>query len=339
MRGLKACMTVLLFAACASTAFADAPLELAAKYPMPASITGTRFDHFGVDPAGGRLFLASEAAHAVLVFDLKSGKWLRNIEALRIPHAVLYRQDLDRIYVTDGGDGDLKIFDGKTYQLLGRVPLKVDADSVGYDPQTKYLYIDNGGGDAHESFSMFSIVDTSSGKKVADVKIEGETLEAMALAKSSPRIYINNRAKNQVEVFDRQKRVVVASWPITRGKTNVAMALDEPNHRLFVGCRSGTLVVLDTDTGKEIDSLPIEKNVDEVIFDPARRRIYSTCGGGPGAIEVFQEQDANRLVSLAHVTSAPLGKNAILVSSIQRYFVAVPPQGSSPGQIYVYRVQ
>ena len=104
----------------------------------------------------------------------------------------------------------------------------------------------------------------------------------MALAKSSPRIYINNRAKNQVEVFDREKRAVVASWPITRGKVNVAMALDEGNHRLFVGCRSGAVVVLNTDTGKEIEAVPIEKNVDELIFDAARKRIYAASGGGSG---------------------------------------------------------
>jgi DNA-binding beta-propeller fold protein YncE len=336
MRALKLWVFV---AVCVSSAFAGSPLELAAKYPMPASVQGTRFDHFGVDLAGHRLFLASEAAHAVLVFDLNSGKWLRNIEGVQVPHAVLYRPDLDRLYVTDGGAGALKIFDGKSYQLLKQVPLKVDADSVGYDPETKYLYIDNGGGDAHESFSMFSIVDTSKQEKVADVKIDGETLEAMALAKSSPKIYINNRAKNQVDVFDREKKAVVASWPITRGKTNVAMALDEPNHRLFVGCRSGSLVVLDTDTGKEIEAFPIEKNVDEVIFDPAKKRIYATCGGGNGAIDVFEEKDPNHYVSLAQVPTAPLGKNAILVSSIQRYFVAIPPQGSSPGQVYAFRVE
>jgi len=33
------------------------------------------------------------------------------------------------------------------------------------------------------------------------------------------------------------------------------MALDEANHRLFVGCRDGKMVVLDTTSGKEPESV------------------------------------------------------------------------------------
>jgi len=49
--------------------------------------------------------------------------------------------------------------------------------------QTAYMYIDNGGGDVHQTYSMLSVVDTTAGKQLADLKIEGETLEAMALEK------------------------------------------------------------------------------------------------------------------------------------------------------------
>jgi DNA-binding beta-propeller fold protein YncE len=153
--------------------------------------------------------------------------------------------------VTDGGAGEVRIYDGKTYGLLKTVKLKVDSDSIGYDPATHYLYVDDGGGDAHEAFSMFSIVDTTAGEKVADVKIEGDTLEAMALASSSPLIYVNNPARSEVDVVDRKTQTVVASWPVTMCQRNVAMALDESAHRLFTACRSGQIVVFDLATGKQ----------------------------------------------------------------------------------------
>jgi len=175
---------------------------------------------------GGRLFATPEYHKAVLVFDLKSGKLVHTIGGIEKPHAVLYREDVNRLYVTDGEAGDLKVFDGTTYGLRSSVKLLADADSVGYDSSTKYLYIDNGGGDAHQTYSMLSVVDTTASKKLADLKIDGDTLEAMALEKSSPRIFLNNRAKNQVEVIDREKRELLASWPVTKCKTNVAMALD-----------------------------------------------------------------------------------------------------------------
>src|SRR5437868_14011536 len=81
----------------------------------------------------------------------------------------------------------------------------------------------------------------------------------MRLEKSSPKIYMNNKAKNHVEVIDRNKREIVASGPVTKSKTNVAMALDEANHRLFIACRAGDIVVFDATSGKELTALPITK--------------------------------------------------------------------------------
>src|ERR1700720_1142830 len=256
----------------------DAPLKLAQTITLPPDAKG-QFDHFGVDLKGDRLFATPEGSKSVRVFELKSGKPIHTISGIEKPHAVLYREDLDRIYVTDGEAGDLKIFDGKTYKLLSTVKLLEDADSIGYDAQAKYLYIDNGGGDVHQTYSMLSVVDTTAGKKVADIKIDGETLEAMALESSTPRLYVNNKAKNQVDVVDREKQAIVASWPVAKCKTNVAMAFDESNHRLFIACRTGQISVLDTQSGKEVTALPITKGVDDITYDPASKRICAACDG------------------------------------------------------------
>jgi DNA-binding beta-propeller fold protein YncE len=227
------------------------PLKLLETFKLSPDIKGN-FDHFAVDLKTNRLFATPEGYKAVLVFDVQSGKLIHTIRGIEKPHAILYREDLHRLYVTDGEAGELKIFDSRNYALLSNVKLLLDADSIGYDPETKLLYIDNGGGDVHETYSMISVVDTTAGKKVADMKVDGDTLEAMRLERSSPRMYVNNKAKGQVEVIDRNKRVIVESWPVTKSKTNVAMALDEPNHRLFVACRGGDIVVFDTTTGKEL---------------------------------------------------------------------------------------
>src|SRR5712671_5310458 len=252
----------------------NGPLKLVQTIKLPADVKG-HFDHFEIDLKNQRLFATPEAYKAVLVFDLKTGKLVHTIRGVEKSHALLYREDINRLYVTDGEAGDLKIFDATTYALVSSVKLLEDADSIGYDPNTKYLYIDNGGGDVHQTYSMLTVVDTTAGKKVADIKIEGETLEAMALESSSPRLYVNNKAKNQVDVVDREKRTVVASWPVTRCKTNVAMAFDEANHRLFVACRSGSISILDTQSGKEVTALPITKGVDDMIYDPGSKRIYA----------------------------------------------------------------
>src|ERR1700730_12683959 len=102
---------------------------------------------------------------------------MHTISVIERPHAVLYREDLSRLYGTDGEAGDVNIFDSTAYRLLSSVKLLEDADSIGYDPATKYLYIDNGGGDVHQTYSMVSVVDTTAGEKGADMKADGETLE------------------------------------------------------------------------------------------------------------------------------------------------------------------
>jgi DNA-binding beta-propeller fold protein YncE len=312
----------------------NAPLKLAQTITLPPDAKG-QFDHFGVDLTGNRLFATPEGSKSVRVFELKSGKPIHTIGGIEKPHAVLYREDLDRIYITDGEAGDLKIFDGKTYKLLSTVKLLEDADSIGYDSKTKHLYIDNGGGDVHQTYSMLSVVDTTAGKKVADIKIDGETLEAMTLETSTPRLYVNNKAKNQVDVVDRDKRAVVASWPVTKCKTNVAMALDETNHRLFIACRTASMVVLDTQSGKEITSLPITKGVDDAVYDPASKRIYAACDGD---VDVYQQSSPDEYKLLAQIPTGPLARTARLVPELKRYFVAVPQHGTDPAKILIFDV-
>lgn len=310
------------------------PLKLAQTLTLPADVKGN-FDHFGVDLKSDRLFATPEGYKAVLVFELRSGKPIHIITGIGKPHAVLYREDLNRIYITDGDAGDLKIFDGRSYALLSSVKLLEDADSIGYDPKTKYVYIDNGGGDVHQTYSMLSVVDTTAGKKLADIKIDGDTLEAMALDSASPKLYVNNKAKNQVDVVDREKRAIVASWPVTKCKTNVAMAFDEANHRLFIACRTGQIAVLDTESGKEITALPITKGVDDLTYDPVSKRLYAACDGN---VDVYQQSSPDEYKLLGKVPTGPLGRTARLVPELNKYFVAVPQHGSDPAKILVFDV-
>jgi DNA-binding beta-propeller fold protein YncE len=139
-----AVITVLLLFIVNIHAQDAAPLKLIDTFKFPSAVKG-HFDHFGVDLQGSRLFATPEDYKSVVVFDLKTGKLIHTISGITRPRAILYRDDLKRIYVTDGGAGDLKIFDGKTYSLLKSIKLLEDADSIGYDPATHYLYVENGG--------------------------------------------------------------------------------------------------------------------------------------------------------------------------------------------------
>ncbi len=336
MKWLFATVTAIFFGLGLGFASSTAPLKLVAKYKMPEAVKG-RFDHLAADVPNNRLLMTAESAHEVLVFTLRTGKYLRAISGIGIPHAIFFRDDLNRIYITDGGSGELRIYSGKTYRQVGAVKLKVDSDSIGYDQASHDLFIVNGGGDAHQSFSMLSIVNTTTDRKVADIKIDGDTLEAMAIVPRSPLLYINNPSKSLVDVVNRRTHVVIATWPITMGKRNVAMALDPSTHRLFVACRSGVLIVINSKTGKQLQSLRIGTGVDDLRFDRSSKRIYASCGSG--VIAVYHEDDPSHYTHLGDVVAAHGSKNEALVPQLERLFTTIPPAEMSPGEVYVYKVQ
>jgi DNA-binding beta-propeller fold protein YncE len=311
------------------------PLELVRTIPMPG-IAG-RFDAFGVDVKGHRLFVTPLDHKTVEVYDLTTGKLIHSIPGIEKAHAVLYRADLDEIFVTDGPAESLKIFKGDTYELVKVVKPLAEPDGILYDPATHFLYIITGGENAKLDYSLISVVDTDKGERLGDIRIEGGTMEEMRLEKSSERLFVVNREKNRIEVIDRKKRTILTSWPLTLGKVPVGLAMDESAHRLFVGFRSEVIVVLDSASGKEITSFPISKGIDGMVFDPATKRIYSEAN--TGAIDVYEETDADHYRSLGTTPIGVPAKPGLLVPELNRYFVAVPQHDNVDAAILEYKVQ
>jgi len=297
------------------------------------------FDRLGLDLKGGRLFIVAENDGTVEVYAIPSGKFLRSIGGFAMSHNVIYRPDVNRIYATDGShtEGALRIFDGTTYQLIKTLKLLPDADSMDYDPATHDVYITNGGDFANLDYTLLSIVNTDTDEHIADIKFNTGRLEHMVTEKSGPRLFITVPNKREVDVIDRNKRAVVATWPVSEGQFCVAADLDEAHRRFFVTCRSGTLNVLDSDTGKTVVALPIAKGTDDVVYDPARKRIYVTSA--EGFIEVFHQPDPDHYELIGKVPTGPMGKNLMLVNSLKRLYVAVPPTGTVEAKILVYSIQ
>jgi DNA-binding beta-propeller fold protein YncE len=294
------------------------------------------FDHLTADLKHDRLFVVPEDNKTIEVYGLRSGKFIHSIKGIGVGHSVVYRSDINRIFVTDGSDGDLKIFDGNTYALLQKVALRKDADATAYDPNSHYLYIANGGLDAKANYGFLSIVNTDTGAKVGEIKIESNRLEAMAVEKNGPRLFLNMTEKDSIGVIDRKKNAVVAVWPATGGHINAAVAIDEQHHRLFVACRDGKLVVMDSDSGKVLQVLPIATGVDDLVYDAASKRIYVACG--EGYVNIYEEKDPDHFQSLAKIATGPLGKTGLLIPELHRYYVAVPPHGKTPAVVLVYQV-
>ncbi len=338
MKQAKFFILLLFFTVTAnSRAQEHMPLKLVATIPLPGLQDGD-FDHFAPDVDGHRLFLTGEENGKVLVLDSSANKLIHTIEEVKAPHAILYRKDLKKIFIVEGDASAVRVYDSDSYKPAGEIKVSIDADSIAYDPATNFLYVVNGGREAHTPYSLISVIDTNTSKKLRDIKINSNHVEAIVLEKSGPRLFCNITGQNAVGVMDRNKSSLTATWPLPAGDTqNVAMALDEANHRLFVITRKpGKLVVLNSDSGKLIADLPAVGFVDDMSYDAKQKRLYLA---GDQFVDVFEQKDADHYVLLAKIPGSFRAKTGILVPELNRYYLAVPHHENKDAEVRVYEVQ
>jgi DNA-binding beta-propeller fold protein YncE len=313
------------------------PLELLQSISLLDLHDGD-FDHLTVDVRGKRLFACAEVNSKVLVIDLSTNKIIHTMDDLKSPHSLLYRSDLKKLFVVDGGLGEVKIYETTTYKPIGSVKVREGADSSVYDPASKYLYVVDGGKDAKLPNVFLSIVDTTTAKKIGEIKIDSISAEAMAVEKSGPRLFVNVRGNDTVEVYNRKTRTLIATWPVAQESKNpTAMAFDEANHRLFIGTREpGKLIVLDSDSGKVVTSLPGVSAVDDVGYSSKQKRIYYA---GSEFLDVYQQRDPDHYNQIGHIPTSFRAHTGVFSEELNRYYLGIPGHEGKGAEIRIYNAK
>jgi DNA-binding beta-propeller fold protein YncE len=288
-------------------------------------------DHLALDAKRGRLYLANKANNTLDVVDLKDGKLLKQVRDQGGIQGIAYAPDLDRVFVGLGKDGFCNIFSGEDDKLLKTIKFTDDADNVRYHAPTHLVYV------AHAE-KQLGVIDAQTFATKAEIDLPGDA-EAFQLETGRPRLYVNIPSANQVALIDTDKNEVVKTYPLAAAKNNVALALDEANHRLFVGCeKEPLLVILDTESGKEVGSVPIAGETDDVVYDAPRKRIYAS--GGDGAIAVVKQADADHYEAAGKIETVKGAKTSLLDPATGRYYLAVPRQPGKEGpEIRVYQAK
>jgi DNA-binding beta-propeller fold protein YncE len=147
---------------------------------------------------------------------------------------------------------------------------------------------------------------------------------------------VNVTHARHVAVIDRDKGAVIAKWPVNEAAANFPMALDEADHRLFIGCRDpAKLLVLDTETGKTVASIDIVGDTDDLFYDAANKRIY--VSGGEGRVTVIDQADADNYKATSQISTAPGARTSFFVSKSGLLFVAVPHRGLQAAELRVFK--
>jgi DNA-binding beta-propeller fold protein YncE len=307
---------------------AEGPLKLAKTISLP-DVEG-RIDHFAFDPVNERLFVCALGNNTVEILDLRKGERIHSITGLGAPQGVAYVPELDRIFVANDKGGICKIYDGKSLQVVGELNFEDDADNVRYDEATKKIYVGFGSGG-------IAVVNAPDGKQVGSIKLRAHP-EAFQLEKNGSRIFVNVPNSRHVAVIDRDKGEVIATWKTDLAFANFPMALDETNHRLFVGCRlPSKLVALNTDSGDVVAKIDISGDSDDIFYDSKRHRIYAICGAGK--IDIIEQTDPKTYKALTKVDTASGARTGLFVPERDTLFIAVPNRGSQQTEIRSYQVE
>lgn len=305
----------------------SAGLSLKGRIDLP-NVNG-RIDHFSADLKNQRLFMSALGNHTVEVFDIPGAKRLHSIPGLAEPQGVFYDAGTNRLFVASAGDGTTKVFDGTTFQLLTTVKFSGDADNIRYDTRSREVIVGYGDG-------ALAFLD-SGGKKTGEIPLDAHP-ESFQLEKSGTRVFVNVPDRKELEVADLIKHAVLAKWPITSALENYPMALDEAHHRMFLGCRApARMLVLDDRTGKQVASVEIVGDTDDLFYDPAKGRIYII--GGAGFVDVVDQKDPDHYNRVSHIPTASGARTGLFVPEWSRLFVAVPHRGGQLSKLLIFETK
>jgi DNA-binding beta-propeller fold protein YncE len=320
----------LLLCSAALCACAQEPTTLKLTKTIPLPGVQGRFDHFAIDTKRQRLFVAALGHNTLEVVDIAAGKHLKSIAGLHKPTGVLYLAEPNQIAIANGEDGTFKLFDGASYALAKALGSLDDADNVRFDPEVKLVYVGYGEG-------ALAVIDAATMKQTGSIKLAAHP-ESFQLEQQSRHIFVNVPDVKQIAVVDRDKKSVTSTWPMTEFKANFPMALDEVNHRLFIGCRQpARLVVFDTTTGSPVTNLPISGDTDDLFYDAKLKRIYISCG--EGLVDVIEQRDADRYQLRERITTRAGARTSFFSADLNEFYLAVPSREKQESEIRVYQPQ
>jgi DNA-binding beta-propeller fold protein YncE len=303
--------SAMCFMALCGSAFADG-YAITQKIPIAGA---TSFDYLTVDEAARRLYVSHGTR--VEVIDIDSLKLVGNIPKTPGVHGIAIAPDIGRGFVSNGDASTVTIFDLKTLKPINEVPTGKKPDAIIYDAVTSRVFAFNGGSNSSTG------IEAATGKVAGTVDLGGGPEFAAADGKGF--VYDNLEEESTVVAIDSRKLTIVHRWPTAPCASPSSMAIDRASRRLFVGCRSKVMAVMDADSGRVIATLPIGGHVDATAFDPETKLIFNS--NGEGTVTVIHEDSADQYSVVETVKTLPHAKTMALDTKTHRLFLSTAESG------------
>jgi len=292
--------------------FSSDGYHLVKKIPIPG--TGS-WDYLTLDEVARRLYVSHGTQ--VEVLDVDSGAIVGQIPNTLGVHGIAIAPELGRGFVSDGQASTVTIFDLKTLKTIGEVPTGKKPDAIIYDPATSRVFAFNGGSDSATAIAA------AEGKVAGTVDLGGGP--EFATADGTGFLFDNLEDESLVVKIDSRKLTVEQRWKTAPCASPISLAMDRQNRRLFIGCRSHVMAVMNADTGQVITTLPIGDHVDATAFDPETRLIFNSCG--EGTITVIHQDTPDKYSVVESVKTLPRAKTMALDPKTHQLFLSTAESG------------
>ena len=296
-------VTGLGIAALAAIGFAqDAPTAGPYKVLKTAKVGGAGgFDYVYADAAGRRLYIPRTGSPGrISVFNLDTLE-----PAGEIPNVSARGAAVDP--KSNHGFGSSKpvaMWDTKTLAPVKTIDVQGGPDGILFDSFNERVYVFS------HAAPNATVIDAKDGSIVGTIDLDGAPEQAVADGKGH--VYVDIEDKDNVAVVDAKTLTVTAHYDLGgKGGTCAGLAMDVKNRILFAACRKPqAMVMLNADTGKVIDSLPIGSGTDGAIFNPSTMEAFSSQGDG--TLTVIKENSPTSFVVEQTVQTLPRAKTLTL---------------------------
>ena len=313
---MKIAAGFLTFALAISCMAAEAPgFKMTKRYAVPGD---SGFDYIVFESSANRLYVSHGTK--VDVLDADTGKVLGTVEDTPGVHGIAVVPALHRGFTTNGANATVSVFDTNTFKTIKTIAVGKDPDYVFYDPQTKRVLV------CHGDAAIITAIDPEKQEVAGKIDLGGGAEAAVVDGKGTG--FVNLEESAEVVVFDTKGLTVKQKWPIAGCKTPTGLAIDPRNSRLFIGCRSKVLAIMDSTNGKLIATLPIGERVDAVAFDPASGMIFAS--NGDGTISVVHQESAGVYKSVGDIATQKSAKTMAFDPKTSRMFLSAAEMEAAP---------
>src|SRR5438477_4217149 len=298
---------------------AEAPLRTVTDVALPGS--ASRFDYQSLEPASGRLFISHMGAGQLVVFDVRAGRVIGNLDGFPSVTGVLAVPAEHRAYASATGHHAVVVVHDSTLQIMARVEGPRFPDGIAYAPEGRRVFVSD------ESGRRDFVIDAATNSLVARIELGGEAGNTQYDA-GSHCVIVAVQTANQLAVIDPATAAIVRRVTLDKAvRYPHGFCIDAPHRLAFIaGQESGTLGVLDLGTLQLRQVLPIGSDPDVLAFDSALGRLYVAAESG--GVAVFEER-AGSLVQLGWYR-APRAHSVAVDPTTHRVYLPLADVGGHP---------